>query len=92
MKNPFEKKPSPYLPIKEQLFEEANNRACFSDEFNQVMEHIDTLDKIEKRSSDAKIAAIGVAGPALGIVGIYALQQFAGVIVPKALELFIKQK
>ena len=86
MLNPFTRKPSVYEPLREQLLEEAKNRAAFSDEFSAVMKNLDHLDKIDKRSSERSKALIAASGSIGGVVGIYALQQFAGVLVPKALD------
>ena len=86
MKNPFERKPDVYEPLREQLLEELNGSAPADDEFGTVMEHLERLDKITKRSSETKKALIAASGTVAGVVGIYALQQFVGVIVPKALD------
>ena len=86
MKNPFAKKANIYDPLREQLLEEARGREAYSDEFGAVIKNLDYLDKIDKRSSEKSKALIAASGTVAGVVGIYALQQFAGVIVPKALD------
>lgn len=57
-----------------------------SDEYHTVMNRIDQLDKILNRTSEKFKTAIPAVGTAGAVMGIYALQQFAGVIVPKALD------
>lgn len=86
MDNPFAKKPDDLAPLRQQLLDEANGRAAYSDEFSGCLENLDKLDKIQKRSSEMKKALVASAGTIGGVAAIYALQQFAGVIVPKALE------
>lgn len=92
MKNPFAPKPSPYEPLREQLFEEARNEPAFSDKFGAVLQNLDTLRKIETRSSEREKSLIAASGTVAGVIGIYALQQFAGVIVPKALDMIASRQ
>lgn len=56
-------------------------------QYKTVLERIDSLDKITKRSSDRAKALIPACATVVSVVGIYALQQFAGVVVPKALDM-----
>jgi hypothetical protein len=55
-------------------------------EYAVVMTNIDRLDQIIKRSSEKLKTVIPACVTAVSLVGIYAIQQFAGVVVPKALE------
>jgi hypothetical protein len=51
-----------------------------------VLTRLNELDRIIKRASESKKAIIPAVGTAVAIGGVYALQQFGGVIVPRALE------
>lgn len=86
MKNPFKRNPSRYEDELQRLLEEAKTHNPTSDEYFSVLKAINELDKIHNRTSEFKKTIIPAAGTVGGVVGIYALQQFAGVIIPKALE------
>lgn len=86
MQNPLKRKPKPYEAERQHLLDELKTHDPTSSEYRVVMQSLDQLDKILNRTSELKKTVI----PALGTIGaigsIYALQQFAGVIVPRTLE------
>jgi hypothetical protein len=86
MKNPLKRKPNRYEAELTRLLEEAKNLSPVSDEYQKVMARINELDKIHNRTTELKKTVIPTLGTIGGVAGIYALQQFAGVIVPKALD------
>lgn len=86
MKNPLKRKPSRYENELNRLLEEASNLHPTSDEYHTVLVRINELDKINNRTSELTKTIIPAVGTVGGVVGIYALQQFAGVLVPKALD------
>jgi translation initiation factor 6 (eIF-6) len=55
-------------------------------EYALVMAQIDKLDQIAKRSSEKLKTVIPACVTAVSLVGIYAVQQFAGIVVPKAMD------
>lgn len=75
-----------YGDERQRLLETASKLEPQSDQYAKVMQRIDQLDKIIKRSGDRTKALIPAAATIGSVVGIYALQQFLGVVVPKALE------
>ena len=86
MQNPFKRKPKPYVAERERLLQYISTLSPESDEYKNVMSRIDQLDKILNRTTELKKTVIPALGTVGAVGGIYALQQFAGVIVPKALE------
>lgn len=86
MKNPFKRKSNVYTPERTRLLEWANSLDPTTPEYQNLMARIDELDKIHRRSNELTKVAIPALGTIGGVAGVYALQQFAGVIVPKALE------
>jgi hypothetical protein len=86
MKNPLKRNPSRYEDELRRLLEEARVLHPATDEYVAVLKAINELDKINNRTSEFKKTVIPAAGTVGGVVGIYALQQFAGVLIPKALE------
>src|SRR4051794_17309609 len=86
MKNPLKRPPSRYEDELQRLLEVAKNRDPLTDEYHTVMTRINELDKINNRTSEFKKTVIPALGTVGGVAGIYALQQFAGVLVPKALD------
>jgi hypothetical protein len=85
MKNPL-KRTTRYEDELQRLLEEAKTLAPTSDEYFAVLKALNELDKIHNRSSEFMKTIIPALGTIGGVAGIYALQQFAGVIVPKALD------
>lgn len=86
MKNPLKRKPNRYEAELQRLLVCADSLNPTTDEYQKVMARINELDKIHKRTTELKKTVIPAMGTIGGVAGIYALQQFAGVIVPKALD------
>lgn len=88
MKNPLKRDPAlySYELERQRLLIWLNKADPSSDEYETVMKRLNEIDRIHKRASEIKKALIPALGTVGGVVGIYALQQFAGVIVPRALE------
>ena len=86
MRNPFKRKSKPYVEERERLLAVLETLNPASDEYQKVMSRLDQLDKILNRTTELKKTVIPALGTIGAVSGIYALQQFAGVIVPKALD------
>lgn len=86
MRNPFRRKPKPYVPERDRLLLHLAATSPVDDDYQTVMSRLNDLDRIHNRASETRKAIIPAAGTAIAIGGIYALQQFGGVLVPKALE------
>lgn len=82
----MKRKPKPYEAERQRLLMHITSLSPESDEYQKVMTQIDKLDKILNRTSELTKTIIPAIGTIGSVAGIYALQQFAGVIVPKALE------
>ena len=80
------RKPKPYVAERQRLVDELATLNPASTEYQTVLARLDELDRILNRTSELKKIAIPAFGTVLAIGGIYSLQQFAGVIVPRALE------
>lgn len=84
---PFPKrKPSVYEDERQRLLQHMTTLHPHSDEYEKTLAALDRLDKINNRSTELTKVAIPALSTVASVAGIYALQQFAGVIVPKALE------
>jgi len=86
MFNPFKRKPKPYAPERDRLLKTLALSDPASDEYQTVLHRLNEIDKILNRSSDKFKTLVTTAGPVAAIGGIYALQQFGGVLVPKVAE------
>lgn len=86
MRNPFKWSQKPYVDERERLLTALETYDPSSDEYHTVLNRIDQLDKILNRTSELKKTLIPAMGTVGAVTGIYALQQFAGVLVPKALD------
>ncbi len=86
MRNPFKRKPKPYVAERDRLLAELATMHPDSNRYHLVLTRLDELDRILNRTSELKKTVIPAAGTAVAIGGIYALQQFGGIIVPKALD------
>ena len=75
-----------YEDERQRLLISASTLDPASDEYAQVLTQIDKLDKIQKRSSERLKTVVPACVTAASLAGIYAVQQFAGIIVPKALD------
>lgn len=83
---PMKRQPSVYEPERLRLLDQLTKLPADGDEYQKVMNQLDKLDKILNRTSELKKTVIPALGTVASVVSIYALQQFAGVIVPKALD------
>lgn len=86
MFNPFKRKPKPYVAERDRLLEQLSTLDPSTDTYAAVLHRVNEIDKILNRSSDKFRTVVTAAGPVAAIGGVYALQQFGGVLVPKALE------
>lgn len=86
MPNPFRRKPKPYVAERDRLLVRLETLDPSSEEYHTVMSRLNDLDRILNRASETRKAVIPAVGTAVAVGGIYALQQFGGVIVPRALE------
>lgn len=80
------RKPKPYVEERQRLLEELKKHDPTTESYQTVMARINELDKILNRTTELKKTVIPAVGGIGAVAGIYALQQFAGVIVPKAME------
>jgi len=80
------RKPNPYKVERRRLLEHMERLDPVSDEYEKAMKRLDQLDKILNRTTELKKTLIPALGTVGAVTGIYALQQFAGVLVPKALD------
>lgn len=86
MKIQLPRRQKPYHKERARLMEWAQSLDPTTDEYQSLMKRIDELDRILNRTSELKKTVIPALGGIGGVLGIYALQQFGGLIVPKALE------
>lgn len=86
MQNPLKQSPKPYLAERDRLLLHLANTDPTADDYKIVMSELDKLDKILNRTTELKKTLIPALGTIGSVAGIYALQQFAGVIIPKALD------
>lgn len=86
MANPFKRKPKPYDDERQHIMLNMSITDPSSDQYHTLMSRLDELDQIRNRTTELKKTVIPAAGTVLGVGGIYLVQQFAGIIVPKALE------
>lgn len=86
MKNPLKRSPNAYMPERDRLLEYLKNANPPSDEYQKAMTRLNELDRMINRTSEFTKTLIPALGTVASVAGIYALQQFAGVIVPKALD------
>lgn len=86
MKNPFKRHPKPYEKELNRLLQHIQYMDPADDEYQKVIARIDQLDKVNNRTTELKKTVIPTLGTVGGVAGIYALQQFGGVLIPKALD------
>lgn len=75
-----------YEDERQRLLIAASTLHPVTEEYETVMARLDDLDKISKRSSEKLKVVIPACITAASLVGIYAVQQFAGVVVPRAMD------
>lgn len=80
------RKPKPYVAERERLLEAMQELNPATEAYKDVMARLNELDKILNRTTELKKTVIPALGGISAVAGIYGLQQFAGVIVPKALD------
>lgn len=88
MRNPFKRKPKPYTAERDRLMEWLSTADPVDDNYQTVLHRVNELDKILNRSSDKFKTVLTAGGPVAAIGAIYAIQQFGGVLVPKAAETY----
>lgn len=76
-----------YETERQRLLEKASTLDPTGAQYKDVMLRIDQLDQIIKRSSESFKTIIPASATVISVVGIYVIQQFAGVVVPKALDM-----
>lgn len=88
MHNPFKRtiEPDTYEYERKRLLDWLNNNEPDTDEYETVMKRLNDLDRMINRTSELNKTLIPALGTVSGVAAIYVIQQFAGVIVPKALE------
>lgn len=82
------RKTKPYVAERDRLLKQLSHLSPDTDQYHVVLQRVNDLDKILNRTSEKFKTVAGVAGPSVAIAGVYALQQFGGVLVPKALEAY----
>lgn len=80
------RKPKPYEAERNRLLEVLKITPPASDDYEKVMKRLSEIDRINNRTTELKKTLIPALGGIGAVGGIYALQQFGGVIVPKAAE------
>ncbi len=86
MRNPLKRKPKPYVAERDRLLVELSTLPADGNRYEIVLARLNELDKILNRTSELRKTVIPAFGTAAAVGGVYALQQFGGVLVPKALE------
>lgn len=80
------RKPNPYEEERVRLLDHLNTSDPESPEYETVMKRLDQLDRILNRTSEMNKTLIPALSTVASVAGIYGLQQFAGVLIPKALD------
>lgn len=88
MFNFLKRTPKPYVQERDRLLEKLGALDPKDEDYATVLHRVNDIDKILNRTSDKFKAVVSAAGPVAAIGGIYALQQFGGVLVPKAMETY----
>lgn len=88
MRNPFKRKSDTrsYETERLRLLEWLESLSPTDPDYAVVMTRLDELDKINNRSTEFVKTVVPAVGTVAGVAGVYALQQFGGILVPKALE------
>lgn len=88
MRNPFKRKQKPYVAERDRLLEWLAGADPTDDDYQTVLHRLNEIDKILNRSTDKFKTVVSAGGPVAAIGAIYAIQQFGGVLVPKAAETY----
>lgn len=75
-----------YHDERQRLLEVAMTLDPLTPEYKTAIDRIDNLDKITKRSHEKTKVIVPACITAASLVGIYALQQLTGYVLPKALD------
>lgn len=86
------RKPKPYEAERDRILEIMASISPYSPEYKEAIARLDQLDKIHNRTSELKKTVIPTLGTIGAVSGIYALQQFGGVLVPRVLEQIAARK
>lgn len=86
MHNPFKRKPKPYVAERNRLLGALETLDPASQDYEIVMKRLSEIDRINNRTTELKKTIIPAFGATAAVGGIYALQQFGGVLVPKAMD------
>ena len=88
MKNPFKREiaANTYEYERVRLLDWLNNAEPEKPEYKEVMNRLNELDRMMNRTTELKKTIIPAFGTGAAVLGIYAVQQFGGVIVPKVME------
>ena len=93
MQNPFKRKrKAAYVVERQRLLEALTKLNPATEAYQSVMARLDELDRILNRTNETMKTVVPALGTVLGVASIYGLQQFAGVIVPKALDTIAARK
>ena len=76
-----------YHDERQHMLEIASTLDPFGPKYREVMNRLDQLDKIIKRSDERVKTIVPACVTAVSLVGIYVVQQFAGIVMPKALDM-----
>ena len=82
----LKRNPKPYTAERDRLLKIIKTEDPTTDEYQVILARINELDKILNRTTELKKTVIPAAGTIVGVIGIYGLQQFFGIIIPKALD------
>ena len=82
----IKRKPKPYVEERNRLLYKMSLTPPTDDDYETLMKRLNELDKILNRTTELKKVSIPALGGVAAIGGIYVLQQFGGVIVPKAMD------
>lgn len=86
MKNPFSRKTNVYVEERNRIIVWMSAKTPDSQEYEDGMKRLNEIDRILNRTSELKKALIPALGTTAGVGAIYAIQQFGGILVPKALD------
>ncbi|RTL03868.1 hypothetical protein EKK58_11880 [Candidatus Dependentiae bacterium] len=95
MKNPLYEEAydaSTYDDLRHQILNKLATTDPTTPEYGQAFARLNELDEIVKRPSGRFEAALAASGPVAAVVGIYLVQQFGGILVPKVLETFVSRR
>lgn len=86
MRNPFKREAKGYKRERDRILRLMETMLPDDPSYQTYMNRLNEIDKILNRTSEINKAVIPALGGVSAVAGIYALQQFGGVIVPKAMD------